>query len=450
MSRRQVFEVLKDYKPHPIEDFWNASDWIGGLREMASFGYLIRQEGECVVLKRGMAGGSNAASLDAIEALSKLDVEISGEGGEDDDDDGDDGDGDDGEDEDGESAEPLDQIDERPERIRSGKIALSRQLTFPSSFVTETCAILAKRGSGKTYSAMVMAEEFCKNGFPFVALDPTGAWWGLRAGRQGKPVLVLGGQYGDRQLTPEDGPGVAQFLIEKYPQQVICDLSDMSPISQQVFAYGLFTALYTGNRGNAMHIFVDEADEFAPQMPQGKEAWAACNALDRVVRRGRIKGLGTTLITQRSAVISKSVLSQIEVMIALRTMAPPDIKAIETWAARHLDGEQIEQFTADLRKLPIGCAWIISPAWLSLFRRVKIRKRTSYDSGKTPTVGKVIKRQKLCDVDADIIDGYLGAGETDPEDTVESLRARVKELERTLDLALQGKLANLGPLREVG
>jgi DNA helicase HerA-like ATPase len=47
--------------------------------------------------------------------------------------------------------------------------------------VTQTFAILAKRGVGKSYTASVMAEEMLKAGHTIIALDPTGAWWGLRS-----------------------------------------------------------------------------------------------------------------------------------------------------------------------------------------------------------------------------------------------------------------------------
>jgi DNA helicase HerA-like ATPase len=61
-------------------------------------------------------------------------------------------------------------------------LKIARDLALPTSAATQTFAILAQRRKGKTYTASVIAEEMVGAGMPWVALDPTGAWWGLRAG----------------------------------------------------------------------------------------------------------------------------------------------------------------------------------------------------------------------------------------------------------------------------
>jgi DNA helicase HerA-like ATPase len=62
---------------------------------------------------------------------------------------------------------------------------VSRELSLPAEAVSETFAILAKRGAGKTYTAAVMVEELLKAGLHVVVVDPVGAWWGLRASADG-------------------------------------------------------------------------------------------------------------------------------------------------------------------------------------------------------------------------------------------------------------------------
>jgi DNA helicase HerA-like ATPase len=62
-------------------------------------------------------------------------------------------------------------------------LKLSKDVELPLDAVTQTFGIVAKKRRGKTYTASVMAEEMIKNGLPFVVLDPTGVWWGLRASR---------------------------------------------------------------------------------------------------------------------------------------------------------------------------------------------------------------------------------------------------------------------------
>jgi uncharacterized protein len=62
---------------------------------------------------------------------------------------------------------------------------VSTKLSLPLEAVTSTFGLLAVRGSGKTNAARVLAEEMFAAGLPFVAIDPVGSWYGLRAGRDG-------------------------------------------------------------------------------------------------------------------------------------------------------------------------------------------------------------------------------------------------------------------------
>lgn len=48
--------------------------------------------------------------------------------------------------------------------------------TLPLETVTETLAILGKRGSGKSTTASVMAEEMIAAGMPVLIVDPVGTW----------------------------------------------------------------------------------------------------------------------------------------------------------------------------------------------------------------------------------------------------------------------------------
>lgn len=84
-------------------------------------------------------------------------------------------------------------------------LKIADNFSVPLEFVTGTEAILGRKGSGKSHTASVMAEELLQAGQQIIVIDPTDAWWGLRAGRdaahQGYPVAVLGG---DPDEWPED------------------------------------------------------------------------------------------------------------------------------------------------------------------------------------------------------------------------------------------------------
>lgn len=269
------------------------------------------------------------------------------------------------------------------------ELRISDSLAFPLDAVTETFLFFAKRGVGKTYAASVMAEEMITAGLPVCIIDPLGVWWGLRSSADGTgpglPVTILGGDHADLPLSPESGALVAQLIIaERIP--VILDLSAMSKTQQRRFVTDLFEWLFDHNR-DPLHLFVDEADMFAPQHTRGEIA-RLVGAYNDVVRRGRVKGLGCTSITQRPAVLNADIRSQCEVLFAMRLTGKLDIAAIDDWISAHADPDQARELKASLPKLPVGAAWVWSPGWLEILTRIQVRRRYTFDSSATPKVGE--------------------------------------------------------------
>jgi hypothetical protein len=286
---------------------------------------------------------------------------------------------------------------------------------LPVSHVTDTCGIVAVKGSGKSYAAMVVAEEMLERDLPFAVLDPTGAWWGLRAagaGHRGYPIPVLGGDHGDLALDAEMGGAVARYLVEHYPAQLLVDMSLLTPDEQQHFAADFAQTLFHENR-RAMHVFVDEADEFMPQVPTQPAERASLRAFDRLVRRGRIRGIGITVITQRSAVIAKNVLTQVGKLLVLRTAGPQDVDAVERWVRRVLDGDSCRRLLASLGRLGLGEAWLIEPGRTPVARKIRVRERLTYDSSRTPGVDDDVVDPDVVDADVDALEDVLAAARAD-------------------------------------
>lgn len=286
-------------------------------------------------------------------------------------------------------------------------LRVSESLSLPPEAVTQTFAILAKRGVGKTYTAAVMVEEMVKAQLPVAVVDPIGVWWGLRTaadGGPGLPVIILGGEHGDLPLAVEQGSAVAEMLIaERVP--VVLDLGLFRKNEQVRFMTDFAETLYQKNRA-ALHIVLDEADAFAPQRPlPGHQR--LLGAIEDIVRRGRARGLGATLITQRPAVLNKDVLTQIEVLVVMRTIGPQDRNAIDDWIKVHGEPGQREELMASLPSLPIGTAWFWSPGWLDLFQKVQVRQRETADSSATPKVGERIEAGALAPVDLERLSAYF-------------------------------------------
>lgn len=311
-------------------------------------------------------------------------------------------------------------------------LRIAPQLTLPLEAVTEAMAILAVRRAGKSNAAVVMAEEMYDAGVPWVAVDPKGDWWGVRAAGSGNApglsVLVFGGLHGDLPLEPTGGNLVADLIVD---QRITCvlDVSEMSKADQRRFLTAFASRLYKRNT-EPLHVFCEEADEYLPQMVRGESA-VLVGAFERLVKRGGFKGIGITLVTQRSASLNKDVLTQVGTLIAMRTPSPQDRKAILDWVSVHDAGREVVD---ELPSLKDGEAWVFSPQWLGVLKRVKFRRRRTFDSGETPKVG--VKRRtptRLADVDlAEIKEAMADTIERAKADDPKTLHRRIAELERDL------------------
>jgi hypothetical protein len=314
---------------------------------------------------------------------------------------------------------------------------ISPSLTLPLDSVTKTFAIIAQRRKGKTYTANVMAEEMVDAGIPWVALDPTGAWWGLRSSADGRhpglPVYVFGGDHGDLPLERTAGKMIADLVVE-HPGWYILDFSHFeSKEAERQLATDFAERFYRikGKNKAPMHLFVDEADMFAPQrIPSGDQRMLG--AFESIVRRGGIRGIGTTLITQRAAVLNKNVLEQIDVLIALRTIGPNDRKAIASYVEANGTAEQQAELMGSIASLNLGEAWVWEPGE-DLFQRVQIRKRRTFNSSATPNSSEPIKPVTLASVDLEKIREQMAATiEKVEADDPKALRRRIAELEHEL------------------
>jgi hypothetical protein len=322
--------------------------------------------------------------------------------------------------------------------MTSRTIKLAPGLRLPLDVAGETIAILAKRGAGKTNTATVLVEELVAANVQTVIVDPVGAWWGIRSSASGEKgaglsVPILGGQHGDVPLEQTAGSLIADVVVDS-GQSMLLDLSDFpSKASVNRFVTDFAEKLYRrkARASSLMHLVLEEADEFAPQRGQADTARMR-GAIEQIVRRGRSRGLGVTLITQRSAVLNKDVLTQADVLIVMRTTGPHDVKAIREWVAAKGD-EHGETVIQSLPSLETGEAWVWNPE-RDLLDRIKVRRRRTFDSSATPKAGQVrVEPTETAEIDLSALGAQIQA-------TVERVQAndpvaltrRLRELERQI------------------
>ena len=323
-----------------------------------------------------------------------------------------------------------------------GTTERGKVFSLPLELVTQSIAILAKKRVGKSYCAAIMAEELMQAGQQVVIIDPTGAHWGLRSSADGKaagfPIVVIGGDHADLPLEEGSGEVLARAVVERRFSAIL-DLSLLRKGAATRFLTAFFETLYRLNR-EPLQLICDEADAYAPQKPFAEEA-RTLGAMEDLVRRGGIRGIGTTLITQRPAVINKNVLTQCEVLIALRLVHPKDIAAVMEWINVHAEPAQAKLMLESLPSLPIGTAWFWSPGWGDIFERITVRRRKTFDSGATPKPGeRVIAPKVLAKIDVlQLGDQIKATVERAKADDPKELRRRIQELERQLATKPVGK-----------
>lgn len=322
-------------------------------------------------------------------------------------------------------------------------LRISKDLSLPLDTVTQTIAILARKRSGKSYTARRLAEQLIHAMLQVVIVDPKGDWWGMRSSPDGKSpglsILILGGEHGDLPLEVGSGELVAKLVVEERVS-VVLDLSMFrkSEVAKFMtdFAENLYRLKAKEQYRTPVLLIVDEADAVAPQKPQHGEE-RMLGAIEDIVRRGGQRGLGCALVTQRSAVLNKNVLTQAQVMIALRTIAPQDLKAMDAWIDVHGTVEQRAELMASLPSLPRGDAWVWSPGWPTdggIFQRVHVAPIETFDSGATPKPGeRRVEPKKRADVDLAALRRQMAATiEKAKASDPALLRKRVAELEREL------------------
>lgn len=278
-------------------------------------------------------------------------------------------------------------------------LKLAEGIELPIDIATQTLLVVGKRGSGKSNTCVRLAEQLFEAKVPFVAIDPVDNWWGLKSSKDGTkpglPITIFGGKHADVPLESTGGSLVADVIVENRSSAVL-SIRHFSGRERSRFVADFFDRLYRKN-SEALHVFLEEAHEVAPQViPKGEGAEEMVGRVTRIWKLGRTSGLGGSAITQRPASLSKNITTQAEILIVHRMIGPQDVAAIKEWIKYHGESEEI---LGELSGLKTGEAFLWAPDFpegnpLGL-RRVKILERETFDSASTPKAGHVRREPKV-------------------------------------------------------
>lgn len=308
---------------------------------------------------------------------------------------------------------------------------------IPIAALDDRLGFVGTAGSGKTYNAMAAVERLMANGARVVIPDPLGVWWGLRLLPDGKTAspfrpVIFGGPHGDLPINEHAGALIGE-TVAGMAESAIIDLADFpTKAAERRFMLAFLTALYRHTSSDPLHVIFDEADMWAPERMLDKDGDAAKlkGMMETIVRRGRVKGFIPWLITQRPAVISKDVLSQVDGLVSFKLTSSQDRNALGAWVEGQADKAEWSRLYGELATLPRGTGLVWLPA-RGVLTQAAFPPKATFDSSRTPKRGEKRSSAKLQPIDIGALKGRLATIEAEVrENDPKALKARIRELER--------------------
>jgi len=241
--------------------------------------------------------------------------------------------------------------------------------------VTGRTCVLGSSGSGKSYAVGVLCEELCRNEVPFAIVDTEGEHTGLKE----KFEAIWVGEEKDSDISWDnlDLKDLARQAPDISP--LILDVSDLTDPKEKVSSF--ITSLYETltQRRTPYLVVVEEADKFVPQYGQRVPIFA------EVARRGRKRGMGLMICSQRPSLVDKNVLSQCGNQLIGKLIIQNDLQSV----AQFFPGKGLPKELTTLKAGQFFAMGGFAPA-PSL---VAIKKRVTKPGGVTPSLSKrVVKK----------------------------------------------------------
>ncbi|HET7255602.1 MAG TPA: hypothetical protein VFJ46_17735 [Xanthobacteraceae bacterium] len=304
---------------------------------------------------------------------------------------------------------------------------------IPEAALDDRLGWIGTSGSGKTYNAGVGVERLLNSTARVVIIDPLDVWWGLRLTANGAPskftLPIFGGQHGDLPLNASAGKLIGE-TVASMAESCIVSLSGLGTKSdERRFMLAFLEAVYRHASGNPTHFIFDEADLWAPQKAQEPKLQAL---MEQIVRRGRVRGFIPWLITQRPAVLSKDVLSQVDGLITFKLTSSQDRRAIGEWVKGQADEGQWAVMDAALPTLPRGTGVVWLPS-RGLLATADFPSKQTFDSSRTPSRGERIERRDLKPLDLGKLQAKLASIEEEAKaNDPKTLKAEIALLKREI------------------
>ena len=199
--------------------------------------------------------------------------------------------------------------------------------------VTGRTCIIAQSGAGKSWGIAVLCERLLQARVGFCLIDTEGEYSSLK----------------DRFSLVRVGSGdgcdadIGRTNIRELMQDAICSrtavIFDVSEIDMREKVATLADILYDleSRLRQPYLLIVEEADKFIPQSGE------SIKKIEEISRRGRKRGLGLLVATQRPSLVAKNVLSQCNSQIIGKLSIENDLKAVSLFFSSRKEVEELAE-----------------------------------------------------------------------------------------------------------
>lgn len=285
-------------------------------------------------------------------------------------------------------------------------------------FDCEACAVLGQRGQGKSNTVTRIVEQLHPKHIGMTIFDIEGEYFSLKSKFN---VLVVGAgasKHYDLQLSQVSPEVLAETAI-KDDITVVLDFSDYDDEERLTFTYNYINAvsqvctiLKNENRPTQHILVVEEVQEYAPE--EGAFHWgdnanqtaaALKKSIRRIAQRGRKRGIGLIIASQRSANVDKTLLSQCEHKILHKVTLPNDVSVYE----RLMGSSDTKTMRERLLQMNPGDAFVyFNDEWVPMH----VQPQDTPHLGYSPKVSYLVSDiPDLKTIDKDILD-KITAGST--------------------------------------
>ncbi|WJI09298.1 DUF87 domain-containing protein [Methanobacterium sp. CWC-01] len=286
--------------------------------------------------------------------------------------------------------------------------------------IGKSISVLGITGSGKTNTSAVILEEMLKYKYPMTIVDIDGEYWGLK--EQFELLVVGKSKNVDFEVNVEHARQIAEISISKNIP-VILDISGFLYEDTYQFLLNYMEEIWdlAGKFRKPYEIVLEEAHEFIPQGTRNdlKEIFT------RIALRGRKRGLGIIILSQRSAKVEKDVLTQAEMVFLHKVIHPSDIKVY-----KEILPVTAKEVSILISKLKVGdCIFYFE----NNYDLIHVRLRDTFHAGFTPSL-KTVKTPKLKLVSDEILKSLqnLTKAKIKEKSEIDRLKTKVNDLEAKL------------------